>query len=96
MKHCILAKYKEHVTAEQKTALLDEIREVFSPLLQEEGIHALKVIPNCIDRSNRWDVLIRIDMNPEALPAYDESLPHKRWKEQYGPLLEKKAIFDYE
>lgn len=35
-------------------------------------------------------------MEPWALTTYDESTMHHRWKDEFGPLLEKKAIFDYE
>lgn len=35
-------------------------------------------------------------MEPSALTTYDESAMHHRWKDEFGPLLEKKAIFDYE
>ncbi len=49
-----------------------------------------------MDRDNRYDVLIRLDMDADALPRYDVSAMHHRWKDEFGPLLEKKAIFDYE
>ena len=32
----------------------------------------------------------------EALPLYDVSAPHRLWKEEFGPLLAQKAIFDFE
>ena len=31
-----------------------------------------------------------------ALVRYDDSEMHHRWKDEFGGLLEKKAIFDYE
>ncbi|MDO4977898.1 MAG: Dabb family protein [Eubacteriales bacterium] len=96
MKHCIIVKYNETVDAEKKKALLPEIQEVFAPLLKMDGIHAIDLIPNVIDRPNRYDLMIRIDMEEEALPAYDASQPHKNWKANYAHYLEKKAIFDYE
>ena len=55
-----------------------------------------EVLPGCVDRDNRYHVLIRLDMDPAALTAYDASAMHHRWKDRFGPLLEKKAIFDYE
>lgn len=96
MKHCILAKYNDTVDEARKEALIEEIGEVFAPLLEMDGISQIEVIPNVIDRPNRYDILIRIDMDPTALEAYDSSEPHKNWKNNYGSLLEKKAIFDYE
>ena len=55
-----------------------------------------EVFHNCVDRENRYHVLIRLDMDPAALAAYDVSPMHHRWKDRFGPLLEKKAIFDFE
>ncbi len=60
------------------------------------GVHGAEVIPNCVDRDNRYDVLIRLDMDREALSLYDVSAMHHRWKDEFTPLLEKKAIFDHE
>ena len=40
--------------------------------------------------------MIALDMDKEALPAYDVSEMHHAWKREYGDLLEKKAIFDFE
>ena len=52
--------------------------------------------PCCVDRANRYDLMIVLDMDKDALPNWDASDIHHRWKDEYGGLLEKKAIFDYE
>ena len=96
MKHCILVKYNADIDAAKKEKLLSEIKEVFSGLSVIEGIHGVEVIPNVVDRSNCYDLLIRIDMEKETLPVYDDSEPHHIWKRDYACYLEKKAIFDYE
>ena len=96
MKHCILVKYKEDIDSARKVELIPEITSVFTPLTDVEGIHGVEVIPNIVNRDNRYDLLIRIDMDMEALPVYDQSQPHKLWKSEYAKYLEKKAIFDYE
>ena len=93
MRHYIIAKWNEGV---DKQAMLAPVREIFERTLEIPGIHAVRVIPCCIDRPNRYDIMIEIEMDPEALPAYDVSAPHKEWKEQYGDLLAKKTIFDRE
>ena len=59
-------------------------------------VHGVEVIPNVIDRPNRYDLLIRIAMDESALPLYDACDAHHRWKDEYGALIEKKAIFDCE
>ena len=94
MKHCILAKWNENVT--DKAALLPPITALFGTVNTIPGVHGAEVIPNCVDRDNRYDVLIRLDMDREALPLYDVSAMHHRWKDEFTPLLEKKAIFDHE
>ena len=95
MKHCILAKYTPEAYA-WRVELLPRIREIFSVSAEIPGVGGAEVIPNCVDRDNRYDVLIRLDMDADALPRYDVSTMHHRWKDEFGPLLEKKAIFDYE
>ena len=95
MKHCILAKFTPEAKA-QRAALLPRIREIFSPLTDLAGIHGVRVYPNCVARDNRYDVLIVLDMERDALPLYDGSAPHHLWKEEFGPLLAQKAIFDFE
>lgn len=96
MKHLILAKFKPEITAEQKAAMLPDIRRIFEETLSIEGITDVQVFTNCVDRSNRYDLMIQITMDRSALEAYDACAPHHEWKERYGALLEKKAIFDHE
>ena len=96
MKHDILVKYNPGITKEQKSELIPEIRELFEHTVEIPGIHAVKLYPNVVERENRYDLLIEIDMDREALETYDNSIWHKKWKEQYGHLLEKKAIFDHD
>lgn len=96
MKHFIVVKFDPDVTALQKEAMLPAIRELFLHTLQIDGIHGVNVIPNCIDRENRYDLMIVIDMEKEALPLYDECEWHKQWKAEYGGRILKKTIFDGE
>lgn len=95
MKHCILGKYTAAAYPERE-ALLPEIREIFSAAGSIPGVAGAEVFPNCVDRDNRYDVLIVLEMERGALERYDASEMHHRWKERFGPLLEKKAIFDFE
>ena len=94
MKHDILIKYKPEITKERKAELIPEIGELFSHTTEIPGIHGVRLYPNVVDRENRYDLLIEIDMEREALEAYDSSVWHRQWKEQYGDLLANKAIFD--
>ena len=40
--------------------------------------------------------MIKMDMTPEGLEAYDASEAHAEWKRVYGDKIETKAIFDCE
>ena len=91
MKHYIIAKLKEGFKAEE---LAGPVKSLFEELLPLDGIHGVEVKTNCIDRANRYSIMIIIDMDPEALERYDVSEPHKMWKAKYGDMLESKAIFD--
>ena len=93
MQHYILAKFHEGTDV---SALLAPVSSIFHPVLSIPGIHSVRIKPSCSDRANRYDMMIRIDMDREALPAYDASAPHHLWKEQYSNLIEKKAVFDCE
>ena len=93
MKHHIIVKFVEGTDV---AALLEPVEAVFARTLEIPGVHGLELKQNCVDRPNRYDLMIVLDMDPEALPAYDASEPHREWKRDYGELMAKKAIFDCE
>ena len=93
MKHYIIAKFKEGCRTQE---LIGPIRELFEETLTLNGIHGVKVKPCCVARPNRFDIMIEIDMDREALEVYDACEPHRRWKQEYADLLSGKVIFDSE
>ncbi len=93
MKHYIIVKFKEGTDVRN---LEKPVRSVFEETLSIPGIHRVDVRLSNSDRSNRYDMMILLNMDQEALPLYDVSEPHLKWKSQYGELIEKKAIFDCE
>ena len=92
MRHHIIVKFNEQAT--DKAALLEEVTVLFAESTSIPGVHGYSVHPNVVARSNRYDMMIIMDMDKEALAAYDVSEPHLRWKSVYGNVVEKKAIFD--
>ena len=90
MRHHILVKWKEGCKPG-----LEPIRELFQETLAIPGVESVELHPNVIDRPNRYDLLILLCMEKGALEAYS-SEAHHRWKEVYGGMIEKKAIFDCE
>ena len=75
-------------------ALVGPVKEIYDETLSIPGVHSVDFKLSNSDRSNRYDLMIVMDMDKEALPAYDVSEPHIRWKTEYGDRVAKKAIFD--
>lgn len=91
MKHYIIVKFKESFDWQNA---VPEIKALFEKTLEIEGIEKVSVYPSNSTRSNRYDLMIKIQMVPEALELYDKSEPHKTWKQEYGEVIEAKTIFD--
>lgn len=94
MKHVILVKWNALVS--NKNSIKTEVEIIFEQLLKFEPIHDVKIHQNVINRANRYDLMIVIEMDKEFLPVYDESEQHKEWKQKFGKFVENKAIFDFE
>ena len=90
MLHHILVKWKEKPA--DPAALNGEIEALFRQALSIPGVQGVEVIPNVVDRPNRYDLMIRLTMDTPALTAYVASEAQHRWKELYGPLIAQKAI----
>ena len=67
MKHCIIAKYTPQAY-ERRTELLPRIREIFAVAGEIPGVRGAEVYPNCVARENRYDVMIVLEMDRDALP----------------------------
>lgn len=91
MKHYIIVKFTEGTDVK---ALLAPVKAIFDETLSIPGVHGVELKLSNSDRPNRFDLMIEMDMDKEALPAYDVSAPHIRWKTEYGDCVAKKAIFD--
>ena len=94
MKHVILVKWNALVS--DKNAIKTEVEIIFEQLLIFKPIHDVRIHQNVIDRANRYDLMIVIEMDKNFLPVYDESEQHKEWKQKFGKFVENKAIFDFE
>ena len=91
IEHYIIVKFTEGTDVK---ALVEPVRAIFEETLAIPGIHTLELCVSNSDIANRYDLMIIIDMDKEALPAYASSEPHLRWKSEYGDRISKKAIFD--
>ncbi len=94
MKHYILVKLTDEAKA--RKGLFDEVERLFMRSTELAGVHSVSVCGNIVARPNRYDIMIVITMDREALEAYDSSAMHLEWKEKYGSCVAQKAIFDCE
>lgn len=94
MKHYILVKYDDTVT--DKSLMAEKIRKLFDSGEDIPGIHSYSIFLNCVARDNRFDLMIEICMDRDALPRWDDSLLHRRWKNEFGGSIQAKTIFDRE
>ncbi len=91
MKHYIVVKFADDF---DYLSRLDEIASIFNQTLEMDGINAVNISKSNSDRENRYDIMIKIDMDKSALSFYDASAPHRRWKDNFGKHIKNKAIFD--
>ncbi len=91
MKHLILIKFKEEVSDK----IIEDIDVLFKKALQIEGIYDIRIDKNMIKLPNRYDLMIQIEMEKEALNLFDNSEIHHKWKKQFSAYIESKIIFDY-
>ena len=93
IRHCILVKWNETVT--DRASLLPAIEAIFRKTLTIPGVERVELLPNVVDRPNRYDLMIAVTMDAASLPAYDASDAHREWKETYSSRITSKAIFDH-
>lgn len=95
MQHHVIVKYNDSV--KDKNALSQEIANLFKGMEGTvPGVHKVSPHTNCIDMSNRYDLMIIVDMEKNALEAYSNSPIHDTWINNYPHYLESKVIMDYE
>ena len=93
MKHFIIAKFRENIDWK---SLVPEIASHFEAARSIDGISDVIIHTSCSDRSNRFHIMIELQMTPAGLENFDKSAVHSEWKAKYGDMLEGKTIFDCE
>ncbi len=94
MKHHIIVKFKKD--APSLDQMMPEIDSIFKGVLEVPGVSGYNLVRNCIDRPNRYDLMIIIEMEKGSLESYDNCHSHHQWKEKFSQYMESKAIFDCE
>ncbi len=93
MIHHIIVKWKDNVDKQETS---QKVRSLYESAVEIPGIHDVIIKDNVIARPNRYDLMIALDMDKDALVTWDNSELHLKWKSEYGSLIESKCIFDCE
>lgn len=91
MKHYIIVKFKSEYDYLKE---LDEIKSLFGEALKIDGVSKINIYTSNSKLSNRYDLMIKMELTQEALIVFDNSWIHKKWKNDYGIYIENKTIFD--
>ena len=91
MLHYILVKWNPDV---EKQSAAQAVRALYAKAAEIAGVHRAEIRENITPRNNRYDLMIILEMDDEALSGWDHSQLHRQWKQKYGAHIEKKCIFD--
>lgn len=93
MKHYIIVKF---VSDYDYLNELENIKKLFNETLNIYGVKKVDIYNSNSSLSNRYDLMIKMELTKEGLTNFDNSSIHKKWKEEYGKHMENKTIFDCE
>ena len=91
MKHYIIVKFNNDYDYKKE---IENIKKLFNEALKIEGVNKIDIYKSNSDRTNRHDLMIKMELTEQALTDFDNSWIHKKWKEDYGKFIETKTIFD--
>ena len=91
MKHYIIVQFNDNVNFRE---CVQPIKELFRSASGIHGVSHVAVKESNTDLSNRYDIMIEMELTPCALLAFDNSEIHEQWKMKYGKLIANKIIFD--
>ena len=93
MVHYIIVKWVQGV---DKKRLAEKVRTLYADAVKIPGIQAVEIKENVTPRENRYDLMIALHMENDALSGWDNSDLHIQWKAEFGSAIEKNCIFDSE
>lgn len=91
MKHYIIVKF---ISDFDYVKELDKINNLFNKALEIDGINKIDIYKSNSSLSNRYDLMIKMELTKEGLINFDNSSIHSKWKSDYGKYIESKTIFD--
>ena len=91
MKHYIIVKF---ISDFDYVKELDKINNLFNKALEIDGVNKIDIYKSNSSLSNRYDLMIKMELTKEGLINFDNSSIHSKWKSDYGKYIESKTIFD--
>ena len=93
MIHYIIVKWNGEA---DKISLAEKARALYADAAKISVVNMVEIKENVIPRDNRYDLMIALHMDSNALTVWDNSDLHLKWKSDFGGFIEKKCIFDCE
>ena len=91
MKHYIVVKFKDDF---DYMLNVEDIADLFNNALKIDGVNRIDLHTSNSDLPNRYDLMIEMELDEQALKEFDASDIHERWKSGYGRHIDNKVIFD--
>lgn len=91
MKHYIIVKFNNEYDYKKEIV---NIEKLFNESLNIEGVNKVKIYVSNSKLSNRYDLMVYMELTKNALNIFDNSWIHNKWKNDYGKYIESKTIFD--
>lgn len=91
MQHYIIVKFNSEFDYLKE---LDKIKNLFNEALKIADVSKINIYTCNSKLSNRYDLMIKMELTPDALITFDNSWIHTKWKNDYGKYIESKTIFD--
>ena len=93
MNHYIIVKFKDGYDYLKE---INNITSLFNESLKISWVDKVNIYVSNSELSNRYDLMIKMELTSDGLVEFDNSWIHKKWKEDYGKYIESKTIFDCE
>ncbi len=91
MKHYIIVKFNSEYDYLKE---LDKIKSLFNEAFKINGVNNINIYTSNSKLSNRYDLMIKMELTQDSLIDFDNSWIHKKWKNDYGKYIVNKTIFD--
>ena len=91
MKHYIIVKFNKDYNYLKE---INKIKNLFDESLKIDGVNKVDIYTSNSKLSNRYDLMIKMEVTQDGLKRFDSSWIHDKWKSDYKQYIEDKTIFD--